>query len=65
MPVNVVPSSEVPVTAEGDTAELGSDWDITKARTTKLESVQTPTARRHNEYINEVKQRYAEEVSVG
>lgn len=63
-PVDIVLSSEVPVTAGENTTGLAADLDNVKAGLAELESVEAMTVRRHDELSDEIEQRHAEEISV-
>lgn len=45
VPVNTVPSSEIPVTAGGDTTGFAAELDNAKGRIAELESVETTNVR--------------------
>lgn len=62
--VNNVPLSEGTVTTGGEFTEFAAELDKAKARIVKLEPVKTITVRRHEEVLDEVKKRYAEEICV-
>lgn len=62
--VNNVPSPEVPVALGVDTSELVAKLYKSKKSIAELEPVETITVHRHEELLDEVKQRHADEISV-